>query len=103
MGEHGKPLRKIKEIMKTKVFIQNLKCGGCAKSIESELNSIAGVRVVNIDNEEDFVEFTQDSDNLQLIVLGKLKQLGYPPINEKNSIGIKAKSVISCIKGRLDN
>lgn len=89
--------------MKTKVFIQNLKCGGCANSIEIALNSIDGVNVLHINTDEDYVEFNQARENLQILVLAKLKKIGYPPIDDNNSIGLKAKSVISCISGRLKN
>jgi len=39
----GKQFKQSKKIMKTKVFIQDLKCGGCAKTIETVLNAIGGV------------------------------------------------------------
>lgn len=89
--------------MKTRVYIQNLRCGGCAKSIESALSTIEGLKVIKINTEEDYLEYNQDGDEQQFRVLNKLKEIGYPPADENNNIGLKTKSIISCLKGRLGN
>ncbi len=89
--------------MRTKVFIQNLKCGGCAKTIELALGTIEGIEISEINTEENYVEFIQKQNDLQLTVLKTLKSLGYPSVEEENNFGRKAKSVLSCIRGRLDN
>lgn len=88
--------------MIAKVFIQNLKCGGCAKSIETVLNTIDGVDVLNINDEEDYVEFEYKTSSLKIQILNKLKKIGYPPKGEDNNISFKAKSVVSCIRGRFE-
>lgn len=89
--------------MKTKVFIQNLKCEGCVKSIKSALSSIDGITVTSVNNKEGYIEFNQEKTNLQILVLNMLRGIGYPPKDDYNSIGLKAKSIISCINGRLKN
>lgn len=61
-------------MLRNKIFIQNLKCGGCASTIESALNSIEDIEVFKIDYEDNSIEFYQKVDGLQLLVLEKLKK-----------------------------
>ncbi len=81
--------------------IQNLKCGGCAHTIISsleELNSIDEVSL-NIDSSEiNFICLTADDEQ---IVYQKLKKLGYPVIDDENTLSLKAKSFISCAIGKI--
>jgi copper chaperone len=38
--------------MKKEVFIQNLKCGGCQKTITNELGKLEGVSNISIDEKD---------------------------------------------------
>jgi len=87
--------------MKHKVNIQNLKCGGCAHTITSELNKLDGVSDVSVDENSATVSFLQDSEDVSIVVY-RLDELGYPIENDPNSLFKKAKSYVSCAVGRIN-
>lgn len=87
--------------MKASILIQNLKCGGCAKTITSKLSDLQNVSDINVDVDSARVSFTYQNADDTLLVIEKLKSLGYPTIDSKNGLGNKAKSFVSCAKGRL--
>ena len=86
---------------KKSLIIQNLKCGGCANTIIKNIAKIEGVSQVSINQEESSISFLSTNMNIDKTVKIKLKTLGYPVIDEENSIVNKAKSFISCAKGRV--
>lgn len=89
--------------MKTeKIYIANLKCGGCATTITTELLKIEGVINVQVDNENDCVEITYDNVERQIIV-NKLHNLGYPEATDENGLLLQLKSYASCMIGRVHN
>ncbi len=81
--------------------IQNLKCGGCAKTIKTELMNIDGVSEVSVDENESRVQFNSNEETIPTVT-EKLKQLGYPVSDEENSILRKATSYVSCMRGRVN-
>lgn len=83
------------------IFIQNLKCGGCASTITKKLSSLNIVKTVQVNVEEAKVEVELFDENALSNIKAKLSSLGYPEQTEKNSIGKKAKSVLSCSIGKL--
>ncbi len=89
--------------MKTSIIVQNLKCGGCANTITTKLSSISNISNLEVDIEASKVSFNYINKEDALIVKEKLKNLGYPSIEEENSIGIKAKSYVSCATGKFSN
>ncbi len=80
--------------------IQNLKCGGCAAMITKSLSSIVGIQNVTVDNDNDNVSFQTENESLIENVKSTLEKLGYPILNDENSILTKAKSYVSCMIGR---
>lgn len=88
-------------IMKKTVIIQNLKCGGCANTIIKKISALNGVSEVEVDTEKDTVSFIAENHEDVLQVKEKLKVLGYPSVNDANSMVTKAKSFISCANGRV--
>jgi len=85
--------------METKVYLDNIKCHGCANSISSKLKSI------DIDNHEVIVEegaikFEYESESEIDKVLSTLKKMGYPERDQSNLID-SAKSYVSCMIGRV--
>lgn len=87
--------------MTIKLLVQNLKCGGCAHTIKSALDKLEGIGEVRVESMDSTVEFTyQTSDQLDN-VRHKLKDLGYPLADEQNDLLSKARSFVSCAKGRL--
>lgn len=81
-----------------KITIVNLKCGGCAKSIEAALNG-AGFMGVSVDQEANEVSFEGDREKARVI----LEKLGYPEMGSKKAESLfkKAKSFLSCARGRM--
>lgn len=88
--------------MNYQIRIENLKCGGCAATIKKGISSIDGVSDVNVDLETSVVEVVSEKDTISEIK-AKLSKMGYPEVGEKNTLGHKAKSFVSCAVGRLDS
>ena len=87
--------------MKTTLYIQNLKCGGCANTITKNVSSIDAVTEVLVNVEKSAISFDYPSDEKLIEVKEKLKTLGYPEDGEANSLGSKAKSYVSCAIGKM--
>lgn len=81
------------------VYVENIKCGGCVKSITSELLKLKGVEnaIVNIEEELIVVE---GSYFLKSEVIKKLSSMGYPE-HGKNNMLKQAKSLVSCAIGKM--
>lgn len=89
--------------MKTNIIVQNLKCNGCVKTITSEIQLIEGITDVVVDLESSVISFNYKDPVNALSVKQRLKALGYPSIDENNSIISKAKSMVSCATGKIKN
>ena len=85
------------------IEIDNLKCGGCARSILKGLAEVPGVSEVEVDRDQQLVRFT-GAESVRSQVAAKLRSMGYP---EKGSLqgfdaGVaNAKSFVSCAMGRM--
>lgn len=86
--------------MEKQVFIQNLKCGGCANTITKEISKVKHVSNVKVDESTSSITFEFPDDDVSS-VLNRLDQLGYPPAEDENSIYKQAKSYVSCMIGRV--
>ncbi len=81
------------------LYIDNLKCSGCGNTITKMLNDLDGVSNTEIFVEEGKIAFDQE-ETLELESIKKaLAKIGYPEQGTSNTIQ-KAKSYISCAKGR---
>ncbi|MFM6989798.1 MAG: heavy-metal-associated domain-containing protein [Rhodoferax sp.] len=86
-----------------KVEVENMKCGGCERSIVNGLGTIEGVSEVTIDRNLQTIHFS-GPQSLRPVVTEKLRSMGYP---EKGSLrgldaGLaNAKSFVSCAIGRV--
>ncbi len=89
--------------MKTTVQIQNLKCNGCASTINKKLSGLKNINEVSIDVENDSVSFEYDTEDTFETVKKELHKLGYPLVGEDNKLQSKAKSYVSCAIGRMNN
>lgn len=87
--------------MRTSLNIQNLKCGGCATTITSELLKINGISNIEINLEENKVDFDFLNEDLIQLVKYDLSNLGYPVVGDTNSVIKKAKSYVSCAIGKM--
>uniref|UniRef100_UPI0040499DB1 heavy-metal-associated domain-containing protein n=1 Tax=Flavobacterium sp. TaxID=239 RepID=UPI0040499DB1 len=89
--------------MKNTIYIQNLKCGGCANTIIKNISQIESISNAEVNVEESAVTFDAISENEVELVKNILKKIGYPEDGEANSLGSKAKSYISCAVGKMNN
>jgi copper chaperone CopZ len=87
--------------MKTNIIVQNLKCGGCAKTITNQLSRLAGAENVYVNVEDSTVSFEHTESEVEAEAKEILAQLGYPSIDDKNGAFSKAKSYISCGTGKF--
>lgn len=87
--------------MKTSIIVQNLKCGGCAKTITSRLSEIDNITDITIDIENSTIAFSATHTEEALEVKRKLKTLGYPTASDANGALLKAKSFVSCATGKM--
>lgn len=87
--------------MKTSIIVQNLKCGGCAKTITSKLSDLTTISDLLVDVETATVSFISHNFNDAIAVKDKLKALGYPSIERKNSFAAKTMSFVSCATGKM--
>ena len=87
-------------MIQEKIIIANLKCKGCATTIEKELLKIKGVKEVRIDVEGNAVDVNFSKVDRSAII-HKLHSLGYPEATEKNGLLLQLKSYGSCMIGRL--
>ena len=89
--------------MPMQIEIDNLKCGGCQKSIVKGLSAMPEVADVVVDREHQTVRFNGAASDRDAVVQ-KLRSMGYP---EKGSLAgfdaglANAKSFVSCAVGRM--
>jgi len=85
------------------IHVENIKCGGCAKSIIKGLTSIEGLSHIVIDQEQQMVSVVAD-ESLRAAVVSKLKSMGYPEHGSVSGLDaglVNAKSFVSCAIGRI--
>jgi copper chaperone CopZ len=87
--------------MKTAIFVQNLKCGGCAHTISTKLAEIKNISNLNVDIDQGKISFEYFNENDAFQVKEKLITLGYPSIEDNNDLLLKAKSFVSCATGKI--
>lgn len=87
--------------MKTSLVVQNLKCGGCAKTIASKLSEIENISDLEVDVENSKISFGFSKIEDVSLVKDKLKSMGYPSIDDQNSLASRAMSFVSCATGKM--
>lgn len=88
--------------MKNLIYIENLKCNGCANSIRKAIAALPGVNEVDVDLEENTVTVESADENMRPVVVQKLDELGYPEAGH-NTLLKKGKSFVSCAIGRMSD
>ncbi|MFM6947999.1 MAG: heavy-metal-associated domain-containing protein [Aquirufa sp.] len=81
------------------ILVENIKCGGCVKSIQSELLKIEGVQLAKVNIEEESILIEGDNFSKEAIIK-KLSSMGYPE-KGKNDLFKQAKSYVSCAIGKM--
>ena len=87
--------------MKATIIVQNLKCDGCARTITNKLSELENISEVQVFPNTSMVSFEYEDSSDALNVKDKLKDLGYPSIDSKNTLASKAKSYLSCATGKM--
>jgi copper chaperone CopZ len=87
--------------MNTTIIVQNLKCGGCAHTISTKLSELEFISDLDINVEKSEISFGYPKESDLIVIKEKLKNLGYPSIDDINSLGTKAKSFVSCATGKF--
>lgn len=87
--------------MEATIYVQNLKCGGCANTITKNVSAIENITNIKVNVEESSITFNYDTEAKLAEVKNKLQSLGYPEDGEANSLGSKAKSYVSCAIGKM--
>jgi copper chaperone len=87
--------------MQTTFQVQNLKCGGCVKTISNKLSEIKEIKNVIVDKESSSVSFDHQGTDVASLIKDALKRMGYPTIDDENGFVDKAKSFVSCASGKL--
>ncbi len=85
------------------IEVENVKCGGCERSILKGLSTISGISDVTVDREHQTVRFS-GSEALRAIVAEKLLSMGYPGKGSVHGLDAglaNAKSFVSCAIGRV--
>jgi copper chaperone len=92
--------------MKTLLYIDNIKCDGCAGTIKKELLNFPEVINVLVNKEEETVDVEYENGISIDTIKEKLFSLGYP---EKNTVtgftkmAANAKSFVSCAIGKINS
>jgi copper chaperone len=90
--------------MKTEeITIANVKCGGCATTIQKELLKLEGMNSAEVFIDKDKVMVTYNDTLKRETIIEKLLSLGYPEATEKNGLLLQLKSYASCMVGRINN
>lgn len=87
--------------MTANLYIQNLKCGGCAHTITTKISELLNISNVEVNVEESSVSFNYNAEDELNVVKNKLQTLGYPVEGNANSVISKAKSFVSCATGKI--
>jgi copper chaperone len=88
-----------------KISVENIKCGGCANTITTKLNTLPAVTSCQVDIENGVI--TIDGDEVhKLEVTRLLLKLGYPESGTAEGLkaaAAKAKSFVSCAVGKMNS
>jgi copper chaperone len=89
--------------MMHRFVVANIKCGGCARSIDKALRTDPRVTGVDVDVENGVVS-VQAGDDARESLRAQLLRLGYPEAGSVaglQALAAKGKSFVSCAIGRF--
>ncbi|AOW20128.1 heavy-metal-associated domain-containing protein [Urechidicola croceus] len=87
--------------MRAHIKVQNLKCGGCEKTIITKLSPHNNISDVLVDIETSIVSFEVKNQDDVILAKEKLRFLGYPTVDDQNTVISKVKSIVSCATGKI--
>ncbi|WP_373036155.1 cation transporter [Sulfurimonas sp.] len=84
----------------------NIKCGGCANTVQESLKEDFGEVKVDLEQEPRVVTLKIKDDEHEKLFRKKMRSLGYPMHDENlgafSATGLKAKSFVSCAVGKMN-
>jgi copper chaperone len=83
-----------------KLYLDNIKCSGCANSIIKRLHEMEGVESASVNVEEGYISFDSLNENMIDNVKSAMAKMGYPEKGTSDFID-NAKSYVSCMIGRM--
>jgi len=83
------------------IVVENIKCGGCANSVERGLLLNKKIKEVLVDVETGTITIKGAKDLDLDSIKQDLKKLGYPEKGSSNDLLTKATSFISCALGKI--
>ena len=89
--------------MPEQIYVENIKCGGCANSIQKGLLKLEGVETVEVVVEQGQVNI--EGNVSRDVIIQSLLLMGYPEkgsVEGLSSLKAKATSFVSCAVGRMD-
>ena len=87
------------------IAVENIKCAGCASSIRGKLVDEELARAVDVDIDRGEVHVDGNPEWRERVIEA-LARIGYPEVGSVEGMkaaAAKAKSVVSCAIGRIDN
>ena len=94
---------KIKKMNTITLTLENIKCHGCANTIQKGLLKLPGVEAATVNVADSYVNVKFDDTKSPLdIIKKKLSDMGYPETGHNSTLS-KAKSFVSCAVGRLND
>jgi len=91
--------------MTYEIKVENIKCGGCAGTINKRLTGLESVDDCQVDVENGIVTITGDETSKNEMTQLLLK-LGYPEsgtVEGLKAAAVKAKSFVSCAVGKINS
>lgn len=89
-------------VMEETIYVDNLKCSGCASTVISKIGKVEGVQNVNVEVEDSKVQVEHNDGVSREDLLKVLGNLGYPEQGTSN-LYQKAVSYVSCATGKLSS
>jgi len=89
------------------IYVENIKCGGCANGIKKQLEKLAEVVRIEVDVEAGKVSLEMQGDDAEAArqqICDVLLKMGYPEVGSVEGLkaaGAKAKSFVSCAVGKV--
>lgn len=80
------------------IQVENIKCNGCATTIKNNLSKIDKIENIVVNIEEESITFSGEANREEIV--NRLADMGYPEKGNNNLL-LKAKSFVSCAKGKL--
>lgn len=87
-------------MQKETIFLDNIKCGGCANNISISIDKIGGISDIEVFPDDDKIILSYENEVAKQAALSKLADMGYP-LKGTSNLTQKGKSYVSCAIGKV--